>query len=162
MKAIFTIRQDFLGDVIVRLDGGPYNHCGIYDEAGTGGRGFIIEAIPFEGVRKRPVESVLSSAAGVGILDLQMPDEEYALKWLRQQVGRKYDLLGLLGIALGADWLRDDRWVCSPLTMMTFIQAGASLDGGPQPGFNYVMGVSDAYKTLISLGARTISSISQS
>lgn len=159
MKAIFTTRQDMLGEVISWIDGGPYNHCGIYDEAVDCNGGFIIEANPFEGVRKRLLGPVLNSVEGFAILDLPLPEEELALAWLRTQVGKKYDWLGLTGILFGADWMREDRWVCSPLTLTTFIQAGATLDGGGPPGFNPVMGVRDTYLTLIQLGAKVTSSV---
>lgn len=158
MKAIFTTRQDTLGNIITLVDGGPYNHCGIYDDATDNRGGYIIEANPFEGVRRRLLGPVLSSTSGFAIMDLAVPQEQYAMAWLRQQVGRKYDWLGLMGIVFGTDWLREDRWVCSPLTMMTFVQAGVSLDGGSQPGFNYVMGVSEAFDTLVYLGAKVTSS----
>jgi hypothetical protein len=157
MKAIFTIRQDLLGDVISWVDGGPYNHCGVYDNAVDNRGGFIIEATPFEGVRRRLLGPVLGSVAGFAIVDLPLPEEEQAMAWLRAQVGKGYDWMGLAGILFGTDWMRDNRWVCSPLTIMTFMQAGATLDGGGPPGFNYVMGVRQAYDTLQNLGAKVTS-----
>lgn len=159
MKAIFTIRQDTLGTIISWADGSPYNHCGIYDNAVDNRGGFIIEASPFEGVRRRVLGPILSSVEGFAILDLSLPNEEEAMTWLRTQVGKKYDWVGLAGILFGADWMQGNRWVCSPLTMMTFMQAGATLDGGGLPGFSYVMGVKRAFETLQNLGAKvTLSS----
>lgn len=159
MKAIFTIRQDMLGRVISWADGGPYNHCGIYDEAVDNRGGFIIEANPFEGVRKRLLGPVLSEVEGFAILDLTLPEEGLAMAWLRAQIGKRYDWLGLTGIMFGTDWTRDNRWVCAPLTMTSFIQGGATLDGGGPPGFHPVMGVREAYRMLIQLGATVTSSV---
>jgi len=160
MKAIFTVRSDLLGRVITHIDGGHYNHCGVYDPGYDCRGGFIIEANPFEGVRRRLLGPILSEASGFAILDLQVPDENQGMDWLHRQLGLKYDWLGLLGIALKEDWLREGKWVCSPLTLLTFIQAGASLDGSPQPRFDYAVGVRQAYETLIKLGARVTSSCS--
>jgi hypothetical protein len=158
MKAIFTVRSDLVGRAITLIDGGYYNHCGIYDPAVDNRGGYIIEANPFEGVRRRLLGPILSESIGFAILELAMPREEMALEWLHQQVGLSYDWLGLLGLAFGVDWTHGDKWVCAPLTLMTFIQAGATLDGGPQPRFDYVAGVREAYEILEKLGAKITTS----
>ena len=158
MKAIFTIRPGVLGGIITHLDKGQYNHCGIYEPATDGRGSSIIEANPFEGVRKRFLGPVLNSGVGFSILELGLPNEEDAMKWLRQQVGKKYDWRGLIGVSVGADWSHEEKWFCTALTLMTFIQAGATLDGSAQPQFDYVVGVRDAYDTLVKLGAAVVTS----
>lgn len=153
MKAVFTVRKDWVGRTITCIDKGPFNHCGIYEPGHDSRGGFIIEANPFEGVRRRPLGPILSDVSGFAIVELSnLPQEELAFEWLKKQVGRKYDWIGLLGIAFGADWMQDGKWVCAPLTLMTFIMAGASLDGSPQPRFEYAVGVRDAFDTLQDLG----------
>lgn len=153
MKAVFTARSDWLGKTITRIDKGPYNHCGVYEPGHDSRGGFIIEANPFEGVRRIPLGPVLSEVQGFAIVELKdLPETELALTWLKQQVGKKYDWRGLAGIAFGADWTSESKWICSALTMMTFIQAGATLDGGGPPGFRYAVGVREAFELLVQMG----------
>lgn len=155
MKAVFTVRSDWLGKTITKIDKGPYNHCGIYEPGYDSRGGFIIEANPFEGVRRIPLGPILSSVCGFAIVELSgLPQEDLAMDWLKRQVGKNYDWRGLAGIAFGADWTTEDKWICSALTMMTFIQAGATVDGGAQPGFGYAVGVREAFETLEKLGAK--------
>lgn len=153
MKAVFTIRNDWVGRTITCIDKGPFNHCGIYEPAHDSTGGFIIEAMPFKGVRKKPLGPLLDEVEGFAIVELKdLPQEYIAKAWLDQQIGRRYDWRGLLGIAFGANWTNEEKWVCAPLTLMTFIMAGASLSNGPQPGFDYAVGVREAFDVIQNLG----------
>lgn len=81
---------------------------------------------------------ILSSVIGAGV-----GFEKAAPPWQRQrfwvdappevfdyaesQIGKPYDLMGAIGIALHRDWRSDDSWFCSELVAWAFEKAGVPL-----------------------------------
>lgn len=45
-------------------------------------------------------------------------------QFLREQLGKPYDFIGIAGIALGRDWQSPDRWFCSELIAAALCHCG--------------------------------------
>lgn len=105
MRAIYLRRRN-LGSLILRTGmWSSWSHCGIVLPGGM-----VIEAAAFHGVRMRPLAEVLADAS--------------AHAFAMAQVGKPYDWLGAIGLAVHRDWERDDAWFCSEL-----VEAAAAAGG---------------------------------
>lgn len=58
------------------------------------------------------------------IIDIPLPDEEAAVRFLNAQLGKKYDLTALFAIFFRRNWQKDDRWFCSELVEMAVKASG--------------------------------------
>lgn len=71
------------------------------------GRGVYIDP------QDRPIQNWTSAIAlKVPVSELQAIQYE---KWIRKQIGKKYDLLGIFGLWFRRRWQDDDSWFCSEL-----------------------------------------------
>lgn len=85
--------------------------------------GRLLGAAAPHGVVYDTLENRLSIASEVAMM--QLPgDEDAALAWAVQQLGRPYDWLGVAGVGLHRDWEEDDRWFCSE-----FVAAAMKVSG---------------------------------
>lgn len=99
------------------------SHCMIVDGD------CVIEASMLHGVRRVLRETALDDAAIVDVVDYVVPDAESGLAWARTQVGKGYDWLGVLGIALAPDrnWQDESDWFCFELAAAALAHAGRDL-----------------------------------
>ena len=86
----------------------------------------VIEAV-WPRVRVSPLADALVSHPRWVIIDIPVVDEALAIAAARSQVGKPYDLLGVLGLGLKRNWQEDDSWWCSELVSWTAKQGGTDL-----------------------------------
>ena len=67
------------------------------------------------GVSKQSLKSFQNRYPVTEILEIQVPDEDSAIKFLMQQMGKPYDWTALFGMVLQRNWQKDDSWFCSEL-----------------------------------------------
>lgn len=103
----------------------PASHVIIPD----GNSGYVIEANMLHGVRRVEADVALKGLKIVRRVDYLVSNAETGLQALRDQVGKKYDFKGALGIALAPDrkWQDDSEWFCSELFAFGLQQAGRYL-----------------------------------
>jgi len=55
-----------------------------------------------------------------------VPDIQAGLNFLKEQLGKKYDIKGALGVGIGPDrdWAEDDKWFCYELAAATLRACG--------------------------------------
>lgn len=84
------------------------SHCLILD-----GRD-VYEANMLHGVRKVDYDTAMDGLTVVRIIKYTVPDQQAAMKWADDQVGKSYDWRGGLGLGLTPyrEWEDDDRWFC--------------------------------------------------
>jgi hypothetical protein len=123
-----------LGWWIERVTRSPFYHVALYD-----GAGFVIDAVPRGVVRRR----IDDGTTGTRHVVAPAPDGsgEVALAWAKQQIGRRFDALGMfvvLGhLALGRAPLRYQptrRFTCSHLAAEALRQAGVVIAPGRGAG----------------------------
>ena len=75
--------------------------------------------------------STLARATGTDprwvIIDIPVADEALAIAAARSQVGKPYDLWGVLGLGIKRNWQDDEAWWCSELIPWAAKQAGTDL-----------------------------------
>ena len=86
----------------------------------------IIEAV-WPRVRVSPLADALVSHPRWVIIDIPVADEALAIAAARSQVGKPYDLWGVLGLGIKRNWQDDEAWWCSELIPWAAKQAGTDL-----------------------------------
>ena len=87
-----------------------WSHCGVVMEDGK----TVIEASSKYGVVETPIEK-FTRYGRWAILDCPVPDPAAAYAAARAELGKGYDWLGLLGLAITRELQDDDNWFCSEL-----------------------------------------------
>ena len=86
----------------------------------------IIEAVwPRE--RVSSLIHALENASAMAVIDIPVADEAGAIAAARSQVGKPYDLLGVIGLGIKRNWQDDDAWWCSELIPWAAQQGGTEL-----------------------------------
>lgn len=121
VRVVFTRRRS-LGSLLLRTFlWSAWSHCAIID----GDK--VIEAAAFGGVRVRPLGELLGEASGFAILSVPAANPATVIAAARSQVGKPYDLAGVLGIGLRRRWQDADSWFCSELVAWAFAAGGTPL-----------------------------------
>ncbi len=76
------------------------------------------------GVRQRKIADVLSEASKWAYVEIDVPDELAVINAAKSQIGKKYDVTGVLGIALHRNWQESDKWFCSEFVEWCMVQGG--------------------------------------
>lgn len=76
---------------------------------------YVIDATFKHGVARRKLDELLATCSYYQFRDEACPDLPAAYAFARSQIGKPYDLLGVLGIGLHRNWQEDDSWFCSEL-----------------------------------------------
>jgi uncharacterized protein YycO len=127
MKTVSIIfrRSNLIGSRILKtVLWSEWSHCGIIDGD------TVIEAAAFHGVVRTSLEQFKADGTHYTIIDIHLDDEtaEKVLENARSQLGKKYDYLGLLGIAFRNRHAEErNAWFCSELVAWAFEQAGHPL-----------------------------------
>lgn len=121
MQVVYCRRLN-LGSLLLRTGmWSSWSHCAILTPDNT-----AIEAAAFEGVVERPYADFIADKSEFSLKTIEVPDDAAAIAWARTQIGKPYDWLGAIGIALHREWQQDDSWFCSELV------EGAAVRGGRQ------------------------------
>ena len=87
-----------------------WSHCGVIMPDGT-----VIESVGNIGVIATPLAEFQDRHTEFHIARIPCKDRHYAFRFLRQQLGKPYDLTAVISIALRRDWQETDSWFCSEL-----------------------------------------------
>lgn len=95
------------------------SHCILVD----GDHG--IEAAMLHGVRRVPLVECLAGSKIIETIDYLVPHPEDGIAWARNQVGKRYDFAGAVGmLAPGRSWQDPTDWFCYELAAMAIERAG--------------------------------------
>lgn len=99
------------------------SHCLIVDGD------YLIEATMMHGVRRVLIADAMKGQTEITRVVYNVADAEAGIRWLRNQVGSKYDFKGALGLALSPyrDWKEDDCWFCYELAAAALAKAGKDI-----------------------------------
>lgn len=98
-----------------------WSHCAIVTPEGT-----VIEAV-YPRVREVTLAAYLDDNGVTQIEDMACHDPAAAAAWARAQVGKRYDLAAVLGLAFRRIWTDPRQWFCSELVAMAFEEGGSPL-----------------------------------
>lgn len=113
MKVLFCTSNNISSRLIRWVTWSSWSHVAIIDGDE------VIEAV-WPRVRVAPLADVLNSHTNYTVVNIPCPDEEAAISWALSQVGKPYDLFGMLGLGFNRDWQDDSKWWCSE-----FVTGGA-------------------------------------
>lgn len=117
---IFT-RSNKIGSRLIRsYTWSNWSHCSLIDGDD------VIEAALWYGVRVSPLESLKSRSSEWEVKRFPVKDAEKFKSFMRSQVGKKYDYLGALGIALRLRTEKRNRWSCAELLVHAALKCGSS------------------------------------
>ena len=85
----------------------------------------VIEAT-YPKVKVTPLNEILSKHTNCVIVDIPCDDNK-AIEAAKSQIGKPYDLKGMLGLAFNHDWQDDGQWWCSELVAWALSQGDAKL-----------------------------------
>lgn len=121
VHVIFS-RRHHIGSLALRTFlWSAWSHCGIV--AGDD----VIEAVMGKGVVITPLAEFQKQASKWDIIKVPAADPAAVIDWARKQKGARYDISGVLGIAVRRAWQNDDAWFCSELVAAAFHHGGTSL-----------------------------------
>ncbi|MFA6903334.1 MAG: YiiX/YebB-like N1pC/P60 family cysteine hydrolase [Gallionellaceae bacterium] len=117
MKIIFCTSNKIGARLIRAVTWSDWSHVGIIngDE--------VIEAV-YPRVKATPLHEVIANHTRYCIVDIPCPDEAAAIKAALSQIGKIYDLKGMLGLGINRDWQDDSKWWCSELVAWAILQGG--------------------------------------
>ena len=117
---VFTRSAPAWLDLPIRaFEGGVAGHvaCRIADEV-------IDSTFWGRGVRSQPYDQWAHGRIIVADIPVDMPAGRAADEWLTRQIGKRYDLTGVLGFLAWRDWSTDESWYCSELAAMWLMMGG--------------------------------------
>lgn len=111
-----------IGSVLIRLASwnGRWSHCGLFDTATE----TIIEAVWPQGVVETSLKDFNSKHSQTEIVFIPVPFPALAYEFARQQVGKKYDMWGILGLIIKEPIARLNEWFCDELLEDSVIAGG--------------------------------------
>lgn len=98
-----------------------WNHVGIEVD------GMIYDATFKDGVAVRSIDSFCKYSKNVEAITLELPDEDKAVAFLMDQVGKPYDWKAICAFPFRKNWNNHDAWFCSELGAEFCIQGGIRL-----------------------------------
>lgn len=112
MRIIFATRRKYIPAMLLRiLTLSKFSHMAALLDDNT-----VIEAAAFKGVVRGSFENFTKIYDRVIIQDLPLPNEEAAINFLLEQVGKPYDWTAIFGIVFrNGKWTDLDSWFCSEL-----------------------------------------------
>lgn len=121
MRLIFA-RQRSISSLLIRFfTGSRWSHVAIVEDDTN-----VIDATFLHGgVRRRPLADLLTASSRTETLDLMVPNERAAMRWLQAQIGLPYDWTAVTGILFRSPgWAVPDRWFCSELAEAAVMAGG--------------------------------------
>jgi uncharacterized protein YycO len=100
-----------------------WSHVGIV-VPNTYGPDWVIEARMKYGVRRISLDQFMHDASKCGLKDIEVPDPDAGYRFAYEQIGKPYDIWGVIGLGLNREWDHDDKWWCSELAEAAIKAAG--------------------------------------
>lgn len=86
---------------------------------------FMYESLPKGGVQRRLRNDALKGSVIVKTVEYEVPDAEAGMQWAIAQLGKKYDMLGAVGMIGGnRTWNDPESWFCYEFVAAVIEAAG--------------------------------------
>lgn len=97
------------GYIIRAFTWSRWSHCGLV--AGN----YVYEARFLHGVVKTPIDEFKARYSDWEIAQVPCHDIDQAYTFVKNQLGKSYDLIGAIGIGIRTSWNHSDKFSCSEL-----------------------------------------------
>lgn len=120
MKVLFVTKPGFSSFVIRKFTWSRFSHVAILlDDC------VIQSTFAGGGVHTVPIDEFYKEYTRIEEVQIDLPDEAAAEKWLREQIGKPYDVWFIFGFIFRKDnWEKDDCWVCNELLEAACVVGG--------------------------------------
>lgn len=115
----FCRGQDFIANLLKLVTLGEFSHCAI--QIGD----YLYEATFSRGVSRTTIEEFNLRYPDRELVAVYGADEEAALAWLEEQVGKDYDYTALTALPFRGSWQDESKWFCSELVAAALKKAKA-------------------------------------
>lgn len=116
---ILIARNNRLGSLLIRaVTLSRWSHAAIFLD------GVVIDSTLRTGVRSITYAEFARHYPTHVVIDVPLPDEDNAIRFLASQVGKPYDWTALFGIVLQRNWQEPDAWFCSELVEAALSKGG--------------------------------------
>lgn len=119
MHVIFSTGPHLSSWALRKVLFSEWSHCGVIMEDGK----TVIEASAKYGVVETPIEK-FTQHGRYAIIDCPVKDPVAAYAAARAELGKGYDWIGLLGLAVTYDMQISDNWFCSKLVQHVKVAGG--------------------------------------
>lgn len=121
----FVGAADLGGSLINWFDHGPFAHVDSVLSDGTllGARSDVWANVP-AGVQLRPADYMPFKNPVRASLEAPQTVVDAYYAFLLDQVGKPYDMTGIVGFAVGRDWRNPNAWFCSELAAAGLEESG--------------------------------------
>lgn len=119
LRTIYCRTRGLMTPVIRARFWSAWSHCGILTPDDT-----VIEATFWHGVREIRVDEFIKRASKWEEKRIACDSPLAGIAWARSQIGKRYDILGALGIGLNRKWQSDRAWFCSEFLEQAVVMAG--------------------------------------
>lgn len=118
---IVLCRSKTIGSLLIRLvTWSDWSHVAVVDGDE------VIEAV-WPRVRVSTLDSLKKKHHAVVMVEFPVEREAEFIAVVRSQLGKPYDLLGVLGLGWHRNWQEEDAWWCSELPAWAAAKIGAPL-----------------------------------
>lgn len=118
MKLIFA-RSHRPGSLLIRFGTfSNWSHVGVVTDLG------VVETTWPKGVHLTSWREFVDRHSAIELIDVALPDEFAAVRFLTAQLGKKYDWTAILGFMFREPWAHPERWFCSELVEAACIAGG--------------------------------------
>lgn len=87
----------------------------------------VVEALLGKGVVRTPLVAAVQRAKRWALLEYDCPNADAVRNCIAAQIGKPYDLTGVLSLPFQRDWQEDDAWWCSEIYPFARAQAGVPI-----------------------------------
>lgn len=121
----FVGAADLGGKIINWFDHGPFAHVDTVMPDGSllGARSDVWAGVP-AGVQIRPYDYMPFANPVRAVLDASDEVVEAYYTFVQAQIGKPYDMTGIVGFAVGRDWRNANAWFCSELVAAALEESG--------------------------------------
>jgi uncharacterized protein YycO len=114
VKVAFCRSRTLASWVVRVFSWSSWSHTAILTDDGR-----VLEAV-WPRVREITHDAFQADNTVVKIVELPCSDPASAVAWARAQVGKRYDLLAVVGFAFHRTWTDTRQWFCSEFVAMAF------------------------------------------
>lgn len=123
VDVVFT-RSHSIGAIAIRaVTWSSWSHCALVLADGSS----AIEAVWPEGVRYTTVEKIRARATQFERVRVAVPSPAACWLFASRQVGRPYDVMGVVGLGLRREWQDESSWWCSEHVAASISEGGRVL-----------------------------------
>lgn len=123
IRLLFTRSRQPAGMLIRAFEGGECDHVGVQL-----GPDLVIDAALLQGgVATHPMAEFMRGRQLVHAIDVDVLDEAATRRFLADQLGKPYDVTGILGFLGWRDWSSPRSWYCSELAAAALLHGGWTL-----------------------------------